>query len=181
MVTKLPRFTFEKFPTANAVLTTQMKAVGEAMSIGRTFKESMQKALRSLETGRWGFGFDSKEPGEVSREQKIDFLNQLHLLSVPTVYAEPKGLFVLEALANGTPVVLPNHGSFPETVAKTEGGILVDPGSARHLAENIGQLLKDETKRHELGQTGKERVWQHYSDASTAEAALEVYRQFVEV
>jgi len=69
VVTKLPRFTFEKFPTANAVLTTQMKAVGEAMSIGRTFKESMQKALRSLETGRWGFGFDSKEPGEVTREQ----------------------------------------------------------------------------------------------------------------
>ncbi|MBK1826718.1 carbamoyl-phosphate synthase large subunit [Haloferula rosea] len=69
VVTKLPRFTFEKFPTANAVLTTQMKAVGEAMSIGRTFKESMQKALRSLETGRWGFGFDSKEPGEVTREE----------------------------------------------------------------------------------------------------------------
>ncbi|MGB6223730.1 carbamoyl-phosphate synthase large subunit [Haloferula sp.] len=62
VVTKLPRFTFEKFPTANAVLTTQMKAVGEAMSIGRTFKESMQKALRSLETGRWGFGFDPKSP-----------------------------------------------------------------------------------------------------------------------
>ncbi|MGB1131269.1 MAG: carbamoyl-phosphate synthase large subunit, partial [Haloferula sp.] len=69
VVTKLPRFTFEKFPTANAVLTTQMKAVGEAMSIGRTFKESMQKALRSLETGRWGFGFDAKEPTDVPREE----------------------------------------------------------------------------------------------------------------
>ena len=69
VVTKLPRFTFEKFPTANAVLTTQMKAVGEAMSIGRTFKESMQKALRSLETGRWGFGFDSKDLHDVSREE----------------------------------------------------------------------------------------------------------------
>jgi carbamoyl-phosphate synthase large subunit len=60
VVTKLPRFTFEKFPTADPVLTTQMKAVGEAMAIGRTFKESMQKALRSLETGRFGFGFDGK-------------------------------------------------------------------------------------------------------------------------
>jgi len=69
VVTKLPRFTFEKFPTADSVLTTQMKAVGEAMSIGRTFKESMQKALRSLETGRWGFGFDSKEPNQPSREE----------------------------------------------------------------------------------------------------------------
>jgi carbamoyl-phosphate synthase large subunit len=61
VVTKVPRFTFEKFPTANSVLTTSMKSVGEAMSIGRTFKESMQKALRSLETGRWGFGFDRKD------------------------------------------------------------------------------------------------------------------------
>ncbi|GHC42488.1 carbamoyl-phosphate synthase large subunit [Roseibacillus persicicus] len=68
VVTKLPRFTFEKFPTADSVLTTQMKAVGEAMAIGRTFKESMQKALRSLETGRFGFGFDGKDPQDVDRE-----------------------------------------------------------------------------------------------------------------
>ena len=55
VVTKIPRFAFEKFPAADAVLTTQMKSVGEAMSIGRTFQESVQKALRSLETGRDGF------------------------------------------------------------------------------------------------------------------------------
>ena len=60
-VVKVPRFTFEKFPTADPVLTTQMKSVGEAMSIGRTFKEAMQKALRSLEIGRFGFGADGKE------------------------------------------------------------------------------------------------------------------------
>ena len=69
VVTKLPRFTFEKFPTADSVLTTQMKAVGEAMSIGRTFKESMQKALRSLETGRFGFGFDGKGAKNPTREE----------------------------------------------------------------------------------------------------------------
>ena len=60
-VVKVPRFTFEKFPQADAVLTTQMKSVGEAMSIGRTFKEAVQKALRSLETGRFGFGADGKD------------------------------------------------------------------------------------------------------------------------
>jgi len=69
VVTKIPRFTFEKFATANAVLTTSMKAVGEAMSIGRTFKESMQKCLRSLETGRFGFGFDGKDPKAPTREE----------------------------------------------------------------------------------------------------------------
>jgi len=69
VVTKVPRFTFEKFPTANPVLTTSMKSVGEAMSIGRTFKESMQKCLRSLETGRWGFGFDHKDPQNPTKEK----------------------------------------------------------------------------------------------------------------
>ena len=56
VVTKIPRFTFEKFPQTDSTLTTQMKSVGEAMAIGRTFKESLQKALRSLEVGAWGFG-----------------------------------------------------------------------------------------------------------------------------
>jgi carbamoyl-phosphate synthase large subunit len=61
VVTKIPRFAFEKFPGTQPILTTQMKSVGEAMAIGRTFCESFQKALRSLETGRYGFGCDRKE------------------------------------------------------------------------------------------------------------------------
>ncbi|WP_434686632.1 carbamoyl-phosphate synthase large subunit [Pseudanabaena minima] len=61
VVTKIPRFAFEKFPGSEAVLTTQMKSVGEAMAIGRTFQESFQKALRSLEVGRFGFGGDREE------------------------------------------------------------------------------------------------------------------------
>jgi carbamoyl-phosphate synthase large subunit len=61
VVTKIPRFAFEKFPGAKPILTTQMKSVGEAMAIGRSFQESFQKALRSLETGRYGFGCDRQE------------------------------------------------------------------------------------------------------------------------
>jgi carbamoyl-phosphate synthase large subunit len=72
VVTKIPRFAFEKFPGTDPVLTTQMKSVGEAMSIGRTFNESFQKALRSLETGRAGWGCDQPEKlpsGEQIRAQ----------------------------------------------------------------------------------------------------------------
>src|SRR6186713_2675416 len=61
VVTKVPRFAFEKFPEADATLMTQMKSVGETMAIGRTFKESFQKALRGLETGAFGFGCDGKD------------------------------------------------------------------------------------------------------------------------
>ena len=70
-VVKTPRFTFEKFPSADPTLTTQMKSVGEAMSIGRTFKEAMQKALRSLETGRSGLGADGKGNSKLNAEELL--------------------------------------------------------------------------------------------------------------
>lgn len=73
-VVKIPRFTFEKFPQADPTLTTQMKSVGEAMAIGRTFKEAFQKAIRSLEIGRFGFGADGKdrEPRMESGDWDLD-------------------------------------------------------------------------------------------------------------
>ena len=84
VVTKFPRFTFEKFPQADATLTTQMKSVGEVMAIGRTFKESLQKALRSLEIG--SFGLESRlfeEPGDyrrsLSQEESILLERQLRI------------------------------------------------------------------------------------------------------
>ncbi|MFP6882654.1 MAG: carbamoyl-phosphate synthase large subunit [Roseibacillus sp.] len=84
VVTKVPRFTFEKFPTADPVLTTQMKSVGEVMSIGRTFKESMQKALRSLETGRFGFGYDGKDPRKEPSREEIE--RNLHVPNCERIY-----------------------------------------------------------------------------------------------
>ncbi len=66
-VVKFPRWAFEKFPGADPILTTSMKSVGEAMAIGRTFKEALQKAIRSLEIGRFGLGMDGK--GEVPPEK----------------------------------------------------------------------------------------------------------------
>ncbi|HEY2678907.1 MAG TPA: carbamoyl-phosphate synthase large subunit [Steroidobacteraceae bacterium] len=73
VVTKIPRFTFEKFPGANTRLTTQMKSVGEAMAIGRTFQESMQKALRSLETGYDGFNEQLSLPLSEEANEKLSY------------------------------------------------------------------------------------------------------------
>ena len=70
-VVKVPRWAFEKFPGANQTLTTQMKSVGETMSIGRTFKEALQKALRSLEIGRFGLGADGKDKKELIGPEDI--------------------------------------------------------------------------------------------------------------
>ncbi|HCU24156.1 MAG TPA: carbamoyl phosphate synthase large subunit, partial [Deltaproteobacteria bacterium] len=75
VVTKIPRFTFEKFPTADATLTTQMKSVGEVMAIGRTFKESLQKALRSLEIG--SAGFEPKLEGKLNPAKRKLLIERL--------------------------------------------------------------------------------------------------------
>jgi len=72
VVTKIPRFAFEKFPEADAHLTTQMKSVGETMAIGRTFKESFQKALRGLEVGSFGFGCDGKDLWGTAEQPTIE-------------------------------------------------------------------------------------------------------------
>jgi len=69
VVVKMPRWTFEKFPDADETLTTQMKSVGEAMSIGRTFRESLQKAIRSMEMKRFGLGLDAKDQWLLARQQ----------------------------------------------------------------------------------------------------------------
>ena len=82
VVTKIPRFTFEKFPEADSTLMTQMKSVGETMAIGRTFKESFQKALRGLEVGSFGLGNDKKDlwgtedqPGKDTIRSKLSIPN----------------------------------------------------------------------------------------------------------
>ncbi len=72
VVTKIPRFNFEKFPDADPTLTTQMKSVGETMAIGRTFKESLQKALRGLEVGRFGLGCDRRDPWGTPDQPSIE-------------------------------------------------------------------------------------------------------------
>jgi carbamoyl-phosphate synthase large subunit len=98
-VVKIPRWAFEKFPGADRTLTTQMKSVGETMAIGRTFKEAMQKAIRSLEIQRSGFGLDAKDPflkGETPDREQV-----LKNLSVPN----PDRLFHLRtALKLGVPL-----------------------------------------------------------------------------
>jgi len=118
--------------------------------------------------------------GELSRREKIAFLNRIDVLSVPTTYRDPKGLFVLEAMANGTPVVQPRHGAFPELLEATGGGLLADPDSPGSVAEHLETLMNDAELRHRLGAAGKEAVHARFSDAVMAEATLAVYSSYVD-
>ncbi|MCC6417711.1 MAG: glycosyltransferase family 4 protein [Gemmataceae bacterium] len=112
-------------------------------------------------------------------ESKVRFFHAVDVLSVPTVYREPKGLYVLEALANGVPVVQPAHGSFPELIELTGGGLLVKPEDPHDLAHGLRRLLEDETLRRELGERGKDVVWSRFTAESMARATAEVFGKYL--
>jgi len=126
-----------------------------------------------------GHGEHFHYAGAVDRQQKIDFLRALDVLSVPTTYHEPKGIFVLEALAAGVPVVQPQHGAFPELLAATGGGRLVRPDDVDHLAETLHHLLTDVKHRSELAQSGRQTVHARFHADAMAAATLAVYQKFL--
>ncbi len=92
--------------------------------------------------------------GSPNLEEKIGFLRTLDLLCVPTDYEEPKGLFVLESLAAGVPVVQPNHGAFAELIEATGGGLVVQPDCVDAICDAIERLKDDPQRREALGRRG---------------------------
>jgi glycosyltransferase involved in cell wall biosynthesis len=100
-------------------------------------------------------------------------------LSVPTVYREAKGLPPLEAMANAVPVVLPAHGSFPEMIADTGGGLLCRPHDAADLAEKLAELLRDPHQATQLGLAGQAAVRDRYHARRMAERTRELYARFI--
>jgi glycosyltransferase involved in cell wall biosynthesis len=117
--------------------------------------------------------------GVVDREQKIAFLQSLDLLSVPATYDEPKGMFLLEAMACGVPLVQPRRGAFTEIIEKTNSGLLVEPDNPQSLADGILRLSKDPALAAKLGQSGLENVRKFYSVERMADRAVEVYEDLI--
>jgi glycosyltransferase involved in cell wall biosynthesis len=101
------------------------------------------------------------------------------VLSVPTTYREPKGLYVLEALAAGVPVVQPAHGAFPELLAATGGGRLVAPEKSGELAETLAELLRNRDERVTLSRMGRAAVHSIRTADAMAQATLAEYRRAV--
>ncbi|MFZ4858327.1 MAG: carbamoyl-phosphate synthase large subunit [Desulfuromonadaceae bacterium] len=133
VVTKIPRFTFEKFPAADATLTTQMKSVGEVMSIGRTFKESFQKAIRSLEIGVSGFDSRMFELGSETRRALTGKEQQLLLEKLRVPNAD-RLWYVGDALRSGM------------SVAEVHKHTAIDPW----FLHNIRQIIEKEDELKSL-------------------------------
>jgi glycosyltransferase involved in cell wall biosynthesis len=110
---------------------------------------------------------------------KVAFLKSLDVLSVPTTYREPKGLYVLEALANGVPAVQPRHGSFPELLEATGGGLLVNPADPTDLAGVLRRLADDPAVADELGRKGREVVHARFTADRMATETVDVYHRYL--
>ena len=126
-----------------------------------------------------GLGDDFHYEPAPDHASKVKFLQNIDLFCVPTVYQEPKGLYVLEAWANGLPVVLPRHGTFPELIEATRAGVLVPPGDTNALAAELARLLADPAERARLGGLGLAAVESRYTADVMARETLTVLREFV--
>ena len=114
--------------------------------------------------------------GALDRVGKLEFLRHLDLLSVPATYDEPKGMFLLEAMASGVPAVQPRRGAFVEILERTGGGVLVPPDDPEPLADAFVELYRDEAMLRTLGQRAFAGVRAHYTVAHSADRLLDVYR-----
>ncbi len=113
--------------------------------------------------------------GTLDRSGKQKFLASLDVLSVPSPYADPKGTYLLEAMAAGTPFVQPRHGAFPEIAAKTGGGLLADSAEPEAIARVLLDLVRDRSKVRQLAADGLAGVHREYGLTKSAERALQIY------
>jgi len=148
----------------------RLRAAGYLAPEHRSYLDEIQEAMNRAELGS-EFNYE----GVLDREQKIAFLQSIDVLSVPATYNEPKGIFLLEAMACGVPVVQPRRGGFTEVVERTGGGLLVEPDRVDALAEGILTLAEDPNLAERLGQSGFQKVRERYSVAQMADSALEAY------
>jgi glycosyltransferase involved in cell wall biosynthesis len=145
-----------------------LEAAGYLAPENRAYFDGIERQLK-----QWNLPF--RYHGTVDREQKIAYFESIDVLSTPTVYADPKGIFILEAMAAGVPFVQPRHGSFPEIAEKTGGGILVEPHDPESLARGLLTILRDPELRTSLARRAHAGVRTHYTVEQMAQQTLDIF------
>lgn len=148
----------------------QLRVAGAQTAGDLTFVGRLLERLDSA-----GVGSDVAFFPNVSREEKVTFLQGLSALSVPATYGESFGLYVIEALAAGVPVVQPRHAVFPELLAATGGGVLCEPDDPKSLAEAVEALLADPEAARALGEAGRQKVFEKFSVDEMARNTADVF------
>jgi glycosyltransferase involved in cell wall biosynthesis len=151
-------------------IRVQLHAAGYLSRADEPYLEGVRQTLNLA-----GLAAEFTYHGAVDRSGKLAFLASLDLLSVPATYDEPKGVFLLEAMASGVPVVQPRRGAFTEIVETTGGGLLVAPDDPEALADGLYRLWQDPELKKSLGERGFDGVRAHYSIAQSTDRMLAVY------
>lgn len=165
---------FHLFKKSNPHLPSRLRVSGWLGDHNKDYFETLKANL-----GDWNHPDHFEHVDSPDHDSKVHFFREIDVLSVPTTYREPKGLYVLEALASGVPVVQPRHGSFPELIEQTGGGLLVEPGNPADLANALGQLLQNRPHLEDLGRRGKEAVFQKFHAKGMAQTTLAIYRKYL--
>jgi glycosyltransferase involved in cell wall biosynthesis len=153
----------------------RLEAAGYLAPEHRNYLSEIEKEMNEV-----GLAEEFTYHGVLDRPQKISFLQSLNLLSVPATYNEPKGLFLLEAMACGLPVVQPRRGAFTEIVEKTGGGLLVAPDDVESLAKGILEVATNAELAEALSESGFSKVRELYSVAHMADRALKAYEAVID-
>lgn len=136
-------------------------------------KTYLRKVERQIQD--WGLSQQFRYRGILSRAEKVEFLSNLDVLSVPASYDEPKGMYLLEAMASGVPVVQPRRGAYPEIIEKTGGGLLVDSESRDGIVEGILSVAQDPILAEKLSKQGRQGIREHYSAELMADRTVAIY------
>jgi glycosyltransferase involved in cell wall biosynthesis len=153
---------------------SRLAAAGYLGGDQQSYLETVQGRLAAA-----GLGDEFEYRGTLDRADKAKFLQSLDVLSVPSGYHEPKGLYLLEAMACGVPVVEPNHGAFPELLRRTGGGLLAASERPADIADRLLELWRDPARARELGAQGAEGVRRAYTTAHMTDAMLDVYGELI--
>ena len=126
-----------------------------------------------------GYASDVSFHTNLTRREKTEFLRGLTVFSVPTLYNEAFGMYVIEALACGVPVVEPNHGAFPELIAACGGGVLYAPEESNGLEDALMDLLQAPERARALGSKGREQALEKYSIGRMADDVVDLFRKVI--
>ena len=157
-----------------AFRTLQLRAGGGAGEAARSFLRGVNARLAAA-----GLADDVQYHDHAEARGRLAFLQSLSVLSVPTRQPEAFGLFVLESLACGVPVVMPDHGAFGELIEATGGGLLFRPNDAGDLARALAELLASDEHRRSLGRRGREAVVRDFDISGAAGRIAEICRSVI--
>jgi glycosyltransferase involved in cell wall biosynthesis len=152
----------------------RLRLAGYLSPADKKYLRQMQDAIK-----RAGLADKFEYVGSPDRQGKIDFLLSLDTLAMPCVYPESKGLPIIEALANGVPVVVPHEGAFPEAIAESGGGLTYLPNDLDQLTASLLRMIAEPGLADTLRKRGRESVHREHSDALMAERTIRLYESIL--